>query len=126
MSLKVLKNAMKNALRDDFEEGTVIRWTMFFPDARPHIADKSYLYAAVKANGSWFTTAQPISTTVEQDENWHFYGGGLLPNSAEIRTTTTNVYGHRVPPKVSFEGLVKILTGEHAQDVAVSSTWETL
>ena len=49
-ALKKLKKAIKDAAaEDEFEVGTVIRWT----------ASERYQYAAVKAgNGFWYTTAE--------------------------------------------------------------------
>lgn len=119
MSMKSLKYALKHALRDEFEEGTVIRWTMVFENT-----DKRYRYAAIKTPVGWCTTAQPVQIEVKYDAGYLGYDrmARLDPQMA----TTTRTYGGSVPPKMTFEALVKVLTSENTQDVAVAATWDTL
>lgn len=56
MSMKSLQDARSKAQTDGFEQGTVIRW----------IASERYTYAALKAGGLWYTTAQEFNTRVPQ------------------------------------------------------------
>ena len=46
-SLKELKKALKKSRKDDFENGTVIRW----------VAAGRYTYAAIKTVAGWYTTS---------------------------------------------------------------------
>lgn len=56
MSMKALKSALKNKIADEFEVGTVIRWT----------SSGTYTYAAIKSPVGWFTTARDYNTYVPQ------------------------------------------------------------
>lgn len=47
MSMKSLQQAVKKSQKDEFEEGTVIRW----------IASGKYMYGAMKTSVGWYTTA---------------------------------------------------------------------
>lgn len=120
MSMKALKYALKHALRDEFEEGTVIRWTMVFENS-----DKRYRYAAIKTPVGWCTTAQPVQTEVKYDAGYLGYDRIARLDTSQI-TTTTRTYSGQVPPKMTFEALVKVLASQNAQDVAVAATWDTL
>lgn len=50
MSLNALHESLAGVQRDEFPEGTVIRWT----------ASGRYTYAAVKTPVGWFTTARAM------------------------------------------------------------------
>lgn len=56
MSIEAVKAALKEARKDTFEDGTVIRWT----------AAGKYTYAAVKCEIGWFTTAAQYNRFVDQ------------------------------------------------------------
>lgn len=57
--LEAIREVRKQAVIDDFEYGTVIRWTT---DAGYNV----YLYAAIKTPVGWATTAKTGNTHVEQ------------------------------------------------------------
>lgn len=50
MSMKVIKKTLKKGKPDEFENGTVIRWT----------SGGQYTYAALKTPAGWFTTARDL------------------------------------------------------------------
>ena len=54
--MKALKSALKNKTTDEFEVGTVIRWT----------SSGKYTYAAIKSPIGWFTTAREYNSYVPQ------------------------------------------------------------
>lgn len=61
MSMKALRKALKSKIVDEFESGTVIRWT----------ASQRYTYAALKVdNGMWYTTATNFNSFVDQVVNF--------------------------------------------------------
>lgn len=56
MSIKAIRDAVKNSHRDAFDVGTVIRWT----------SSSKYIYVAVKSPVGWFTTARYNNSFVPQ------------------------------------------------------------
>lgn len=60
MSMKALRRALNDDLKDGFEEGTVVRWK----------GSGIYTYAAVKGGGLWYTSAQGSNAHVRQVLNF--------------------------------------------------------
>lgn len=75
-----LKEALASARRDDFENGTVVRWKS---DAGRDV----FLYAAVKTPVGWFTTAREFNSYVPQLVKFD----DLLEILARAETTSVSV-----------------------------------
>jgi hypothetical protein len=56
MSVRALQEAVSNSPKDDFENGTVVRW----------VSGGIYQYAAVKTPIGWSTTARTGNTHIPQ------------------------------------------------------------
>lgn len=56
MSMKTLKEALAEVKRDNFPEGTVIRW----------VASGRYTYAALKTPVGWYTTARLMPDSAQR------------------------------------------------------------
>lgn len=54
-AIKELRKAIRQSRRDDFADGTVLRWT----------SGGRYTYAAIKTAVGWFTSARPGNPFVE-------------------------------------------------------------
>lgn len=56
MSMKTLKEALSDVKRDEFEDGTVIRW----------VASGRYTYGALKTPVGWYTTAKAMPDSAQR------------------------------------------------------------
>ena len=56
MGIKALRKALKKSRADEFDNGTVIRWT----------SAERYTYAAVKTPAGWFTSSRAGNFFVPQ------------------------------------------------------------